>query len=293
MPTLPASLASVSATWALRETRADRCSFTGAGVKIALIDSGFYPSHPDFRARPIVAHSFVTDEDYGDRFGHGTHCGAIACGPKVPLQYPRYGIAGGAHMWVLKALGPGLTGATSQIKAAVRTAISYRCEIVCLPLGEVVGWGIPYEMSWELLAQEALAAGTLLLAAAGDESRRASGLRFPVDSPANCPSIVAVGAVDENLQTANFSNGGPNNNASGVDIVAPGVDIFSAYIEPAVYQVLSGTSQAVAFAAGIAALHAEKTGLRGAALKDELVRTARSLGLNAADAGAGLIQAPI
>jgi subtilisin family serine protease len=281
------------AGWGIHATRASFTPCTGAGIKIALLDTGFQPPHPDFKSRQIVGQSFVPSEDPMDRVGHGTHCGALACGPLVPAQYPRYGIAGGAQMWVLKVLGNFAATKTEWLMAGIEMAIQHRCEIVCLPLGQPVRWGVPYAVHWEFLAQRALASGVLLMAAAGDESRRSRNVRWPPDSPANCPSIVAVGAVDAQMRVADFSNGGVSQGASGVDLVAPGVDIFSAYLAPTSYRLLSGTSQAVALAAGIAALHAEKTGLRGDALRAELKRTAKPLPLDAADVGAGLVQAPV
>lgn len=290
MPTIdPAGLAG----WGINAMRASQSSYTGAGIKIALLDSGFQPPHPDFKTRPIIGRSYVPSEDPSDRIGHGTHCGAAACGPMFPTQYPRYGVAGGAQMWVLKILARNATAQPEWLAAALETAIQHRCEIVCLPVARPVHWGVPYALEWESLAQRALAAGTLILAASGDESRRSLNVRWPVGSPANCPSIVAVGAVDAQMQVADFSNGGSNDGASVVDVVAPGVDIFSAHLAPGLYRLLSGTSQAVALAAGIAALHAEKTGLRGNALRAELTRTARPLPLDPIDVGAGLVQAPI
>jgi subtilisin family serine protease len=171
-------------------------------------------------------------------------------------------------------------------------AVKNRCEIVCMPIGWRVARGAPFEPAWEELAQRAAALGTLILAATGNDSERNRRPTSPVRGPANCPSVVAVGAVDRQMQVAEFSNAGGADASEVVDFVAPGVDIFSAHVVPPFYQLMSGTSQAVAMAAGIAALHAEKTGRRGLALREELRRSARPLALSAMDAGNGLVQAP-
>ena len=288
----PPGDAALHAGWGLNATRASISRFSGRGIRIALLDSGFHQPHPDFAGRHIIGHSFVPREDPLDRIGHGTHCGAVACGPVVPTQFPRYGAAWGAQMWVLKVLGPGNITQPSWLEAALETAIAHRCEIVCMPITEPVAWGTPHSAFWELLAQRALAAGVLVLAATGNQSQRRAGRTLPVGHPANCPSIVAVGAVDMRMQIADFSNGGSRDGIGVVDLVAPGVDIFSAHLAPGHYGVMSGTSQAAAFAAGIAAMHAEKTGLRGAALRSELLRTALPLNLDPTEMGAGLVQAP-
>jgi subtilisin family serine protease len=290
--TLPPGDAALQAGWGLNVTRASVSRFSGRGIRIALLDSGFHQPHPDFTGRQIIGHSFVPREDPLDRIGHGTHCGAVACGPIVPTQFPRYGAAWDAQMWVLKVLGPGNTAKPEWLEAGLETAIAHRCEIVCMPIAFPVAWGTPHSAFWELLAQRALAAGVLVLAATGNQSKRSVGRRLPVGHPANCPSIVAVGAVDMRMQIADFSNGGSRDEISVVDLVAPGVDIFAAHLAPGHYRVMSGTSQAVAFAAGIAAMHAEKTGLRGAALRSELLRTALALALDRTEMGAGLVQAP-
>ena len=76
--------------------------------------------------------------------------------------------------------------------------------------------------------------------------------------------------------------------------MAPGVGVTSAFARPHLYTIASGTSMAVPFAAGIAALLAEAhPGVRGAALRDLLCRAARSLPLSGSDAGAGLAFAPL
>lgn len=109
---------------------------------------------------------------------------------------------------------------------------------------------------------------------------------------ANSTSIMAVGAVDNQLRIANFS---PRSNpvAGGeIDIVGPGVDVYSSWPAASPNRRLSGTSVAAAHVAGIAALLAQATGATGAALWGQLVRAAQRLPIPAVDAGAGLVQAP-
>src|SRR4051812_46629453 len=50
-----------------------RAGFTGKGVKVAVLDSGYDPSHPDLAARVTESKSFVEGEEVADRLGHGTH----------------------------------------------------------------------------------------------------------------------------------------------------------------------------------------------------------------------------
>jgi subtilisin family serine protease len=114
-----------------------------------------------------------------------------------------------------------------------------------------------------------------------------------VEHPANCPSILAVGAVDHSLAVAPFSNGALNPNGGEVDVAAPGIAIFSAAPRPDLYQTGSGTSMAASYVAGIAALFAEADlTARGAALRALLLQACRALSARMRDIGAGLVQAP-
>ena len=144
-----------------------------------------------------------------------------------------------------------------------------------------------------LLSAALILAGTLVVAAAGNESSRHEGWYAPVGHPANCPSILAVGAVDEKMQLGDFSNRGLNPRGGQVDVVAPGVDVLSAFPMPARTRRLSGTSMATPHVAGLVALWAEANPKATATeLWTLLTQHARRLPLLSTDVGAGLATAP-
>ena len=119
---------------------------------------------------------------------------------------------------------------------------------------------------FERVARRAQEQGTLIIAAAGNESQR-PGIINPVGHPANCPSIMAVAAMDVQGAIARFSNRGINPDGGQVDIAGPGVDVHSSWPMPTRYRRISGTSMATPHVAGIAALYAEADPTaRGAAL---------------------------
>src|SRR5271170_2706172 len=158
-------------------------------------------------------------------------------------------------------------------------------------LGTPALLGDSYPEIYEQVAARALAAGTLLIAPAGNHSQRPDTIT-PVEHPADCPSILAVAALDQGLTVAPFSNGGLNAHG-GVDLAAPGISIASAAPRPTLYQTASGTSMATAFVAGIAALLAEgNPTARGAALRALLLQALRTLPAVTRDVGGGLVQAP-
>jgi subtilisin len=164
-----------------------------------------------------------------------------------------------------------------------------------MSLGGPVQPGTTYSPLFEQVAQRALARGTIIVAAAGNDSDRRRGIVAQVSHPANCPSMMAVAAVDRSLITAWFSNAGSPANARGgkVDIAGPGVDVVSDWPLPGMYKSESGTSMATPHVAGIAALLAHSNpGARGRQLMSHLTQAAKPLTAGSLDVGSGLVQAP-
>jgi subtilisin len=290
---LPARFADTAqAAWGLQATGVLSSPYSGRGIRVAILDTGLDLLHPDFAARNVVSQSFVAGIPVNDANGHGTLCAGIACGPQKPGQQRRYGVAFESDIYVAKVLDDNAGGADGNILAGIDWALRNNCAIVSMSLGSPVVVGDGYSQIFEQMAIRALNAGCLLLAAAGNESERPDRI-VPVEHPANCPSILAIGAVDPSLAVAPFSNGGVNPEGGQVDLAAPGVVIFSSCPRPTLYQSDNGTSMATPLVAGIAALLAEANpAARGGALRDLLLQAILTLPLPAQDAGAGLVLAP-
>jgi hypothetical protein len=279
-------------TWGLQATKVPASRFTGKGIRVAVLDTGFDLGHPDFAGRRVTSQSFVQGQAVQDGNGHGTHCIGTSCGPKRPGTLPRYGIAFEADIFAGKVLSNQGSGGDAGILAGIQWAVTNRCAIVSMSLGARVLPGQSFSQVFEQAASRALAAGTLIIAAAGNDSRRPQTL-VPVSHPANCPSIMAVAALDSALRTAFFSNQGINPQGGQIDIAGPGVDVRSSWPRPNLYNTISGTSMATPHVAGIAALWAQSNAaFRGRALMSVLTQSARRLNLSAKDVGAGLVQAP-
>lgn len=278
-------------TWGLQATKVDSSRYSGKGIKVAVLDTGLDLKHPDFAGRSIVSRSFISGvASAQDGHGHGTHCTGTACGPLRPGVGRRYGVAYGAQIFIGKVLSDGGSGRDLEILAGIDWAIANKCHVISMSLGaEVRSTSVAYENA----GQRALNAGTLIVAAAGNNAKRAAGDFGFVGRPANSRTYIAVGALDANLRMGNFSARDTVRAAgTGVDIGAPGVAVYSTWLMPTRTSVLNGTSMATPHVAGIAALWAQATGDRGAALWQRLITTARALPLPVVDCGRGIVQAP-
>jgi subtilisin family serine protease len=284
-----------SLTWGLQATKVSELdsSVNGSGIKVAILDTGLDLKHPDFQGRNIITKSFVPREEVQDGNSHGTHCAGTACGSLNPTQSPRYGVAYEAEIYVGKVLSNRGSGEDGWILQAMEWAIANGCHIISMSLGAEVEPGQPFSRVYETVAKRALNQGTLIIAAAGNSSQRSQGQIAPVGMPANCPSIMAVAALDSKLGIADFSCGGISPGQGGqVDIAAPGVDVYSSVPMPKKYDRYNGTSMATPHVAGIAALYAQVTGLKGRELWTALIQNAQRLPLSSQDVGIGLVQAP-
>ena len=266
----------VGATWGLIRCKVPPSVRNGAGIRVAVLDTGMDLGHPDFPGRVAAASSFVGQPPQ-DLHGHGTHCIGTATGPKAPPgATPRYGIAYGSRVFVGKVLTNSGSGTDQSVLAGMNWAIANRCEVISMSLGSPR----PPQVAYTNAGAAALRNGCLIIAAAGNNSSSTG-------SPANSPTIMSVASLDANLRPSAFSNFGK------IEISAPGRDVFSSWPRPRRYNTISGTSMATPHVAGCAALWAQTSPtLRGMNLWRKLQATALRLPFPPSRVGAGLVQAP-
>lgn len=284
---------SPNATWGIQAVHAappagSRAPWAGSGITVAVLDTGVDLGHPDL-AGVVVAHqSFVDGEEVHDRLGHGTHvAGTIAGAHTPPGGQRRFSVAPSARLAVGKVLSNEGSGSSGGVLAGINWAVSLGAPVISMSLGSAVAKGETYLQYYEAAAQAALDAGCLIVAAAGNEGY------MPVGSPANCPSVMAVAALDRALLRASFSCVALNGDGGEVNIAAPGVDVYSSYpVARGSYAYLSGTSMATPHVSGVAAVYARATGLRGRELWARVVETARGTGQDAMLVGAGCATVP-
>ncbi|MGD0597158.1 MAG: S8 family serine peptidase [Sedimentisphaerales bacterium] len=186
---------------------------SGAGVRVALMDTGISMYHPD-RGNVVGSVSYATDQ-YGaiipveDFYGHGTHTsGTIAAADN---DIGVVGVVPQADLLIAKVMDNTGSGQDSWLISGIEWAVNNNAKVISMSLG-----GPDYSSALDTACSNALAAGTLLVAAAGNDN-----VNTPF-YPASLSSVISVAAVDQNKNKASFSNYGPT-----IALAAPGVSVYS------------------------------------------------------------------
>ncbi|GAA4457411.1 S8 family serine peptidase [Novipirellula rosea] len=279
-------------TWGLQQTRVDVCPLSGNGIRVAVIDTGLNLQHPGFEGRVAKSVSYVGGSAEDDH-GHGTHCAGTLCGQESTTV--RYGIARKAELYVAKVLDRNGRGMEANVIAGIEWAINQGCRVISVSIERGVNsCSTGYSTAYEAAGLRAIQQNALVIAAAGNRSRRSAGILRRVSAPANTPSIVGVGAIRPSGHVADFSNRTFCQHGE-VDFVAPGVEVYSSDITSDQYRSRDGTSMATPHVAGIAALLLEQDpGLGGESLYRRLKELSlMSSELDPADYGHGMPRAPL
>jgi len=226
---------------------------TGAGVGVAIIDSGIAAWHDDLtnttaklfpygNQRVAKFVDFVNGRTLPyDDSGHGTHVAGIIAGNGYDSKGEKSGIAPDANLVSLKVLDQDGKGTISNIIAALNwiatNGATYNVRVVNMSVGAGVYesyWTDPLTVATKKLTDK----GIVVVAAAGNLGKNAAGqLQYgAITSPANAPWVLTVGASStmgtlsrNDDEMAAFSSSGPTavDFESKPDLVAPGVGTVS------------------------------------------------------------------
>jgi subtilisin family serine protease len=258
-----------------------QAGYDGAGVKVAILDTGVDLNHPDLTGKVVASQSFVSGQTVQDGHGHGTHVASTIAGSGAASGGKYRGVAPGAELVIGKVLSNEGYGAQSDILAGMDWAAHSGAKVVSMSLGGSAG---PRDQDPLVAAVDTLTAqtGVLFTIAAGNSGPADS----TVGSPGDAASALTVGAVDHDDAVTYFSSRGPlADGALKPEITAPGAGIVAAraagtsmgHPVDANYTAASGTSMATPHVAGAAAILAEEhPDWTPAQLKDQLVSTAKT-----------------
>jgi serine protease AprX len=216
---------------------------SGAGVGVAMIDSGVDRNHNALRQRVVFTKDF-TGGDGHDRYGHGTHVAAIIAGAagQTADTTDYRGIAFGARIINLRVLDETGAGKASDVIEAIDWAIenrkTYDIRVINLSLGAPVLQPYRDDPLCEAV-ERAVTAGIVVVAAAGNGGLRKDGrlVYGSIMSPGNHPAVITVGALDthgtpqrSDDTVAKYSSKGPTmfDLVLKPDLVAPGTRVVSA-----------------------------------------------------------------
>ncbi|MFC3891437.1 S8 family serine peptidase [Lentzea rhizosphaerae] len=223
---------------------------TGAGTKVAVLDTGVDATHPDLAGAVVDARDFTGGDNADDRNGHGTHVASIITG-----DHARYrGVAPDTRIINAKVMGDDGSGRVSQIIAGMEWAAEQGADVVNMSIsGDPSDGTDPLSQAVNRLTAKT---GTLFVVTSGNQTGY-------VGLPGTADAALTVGAVTRDNALADFSGRGPRAGDEAIkpDITAPGVDIVAARARNATvgepgqsHLPLSGTSMATPHVAGAAAI---------------------------------------
>lgn len=246
--------------------------YRGAGVKVAVLDTGVNSSHPDLQIEKSI--NKVTGADSAeDGYGHGTHVAGII-GARANNGRGGSGIAPEAEIYNIRVMNAQGAGTDADIIAGLTEAVEQDVDIINMSLG-----GPGYNGIYQAKVNEAYEKGIAVVVSAGNDG--VSSINYP----ACYDHVICVAATDTNNNRASFSTFG-----SWVDLSAPGEGILSTYKSS--YAYMNGTSMACPVVAGEAAVmlgacESLKSMTKDGRKVDELERMMKDNCVRASGAGMG------
>ena len=233
------------------------------GVIVAVVDTGIDLDHPAFAPGQILADkckSFIAEEPTADDGnGHGTHCAGT-------IGSRDYGVAPDVSLIGVKVLSATGSGSWNSVMQGVEYAAEH-ADVLSMSLG---GRASSSGNVVETAVKNAIANGITVVIAAGNDGPFSQ----TIGTPGVVSEAITVGAIDESGSIAYFSSRGETvYMEKKPDIVAPGVDVLSAWKNGGT-NTISGTSMATPHVAGLVALMLGKSkGLSPEGAKNILMST--------------------
>ncbi|MGE6487524.1 S8 family peptidase [Paenisporosarcina sp. NPDC076898] len=237
----------------------------GAGINIAVLDTGVYTAHYDLenaveQCKDFTQATSLVNGACNDAHGHGTHVAGSALADGGDDGAGVYGVAPQADLWAYKVLGDNGSGYSDDIAAAIRHAAD---QATSTGTKTVINMSLGSAGNDSLISSAVTYAynkGVLIVAAAGNEGPNQGSIGYP-GALVNAVAVAALENVQQNgtYRVADFSSRGYASTdgdyviqQGDVEISAPGAAIYSTWNNGG-YNTLNGTSMATPHVAGLAA----------------------------------------
>ena len=232
---------------------------SGAGVPVAVLDTGIESAHPAFSGTVVVSKNFSSDSTTEDLHGHGTWCASATVGRAVlALSLPEGMAPGVTQVINAKMLNANGSGSFSGAMMALEWAAGQGAKVLSNSWGgSPTNPGDVPPITEQFFEDLKALYNCIFVFAAGNSGPNPG----TVGSPGELEAVITVGAIDHYDQIpppmAGFSSRGPAfDGRIEPDISAPGVSILGAW-KGATTRVISGTSMATPQIAGMIALFVE------------------------------------
>ncbi|KAL2877042.1 hypothetical protein SGCOL_007663 [Colletotrichum sp. CLE4] len=301
----PSAASAHAVHWATGVDKLHEQGIRGQGVKVGIVDTGVWYKHaalgagfgPGFKVAggwDLVGDEWVVgaekqpDSDPADGQGHGTHVAGILAGEDVSSGW--VGVAPDASLYSYKVFGPGDGTDQATIIDAFLRAYDDGMDVITASIGGRGGFA---NNAWAVVASRIAAEGVVVTIGAGNSG---NGGAYYASTGSSGEYVLSVASAEvkrdeatgeDVLRPSYFTSwGGLYDLSVKPDVAAPGTDVFSTWPggDDNEFVLLSGTSMATPYVAGVAALYISRHGGRGVHGK----RFARELSMRIISTGASL-----
>lgn len=209
-------------------------------IKVAVIDTGIYASHPDLSGQLLPGYNMSDSMSQPYPEDHGTHVAGIIAAKKNN-GIGGYGINPNAKILPIDVFSRDVGATDYAIAEAILYAVKNGAKVINMSLGS----NVPSPLIEDAI-KVAIQKKVTVVAAAGNDGSDI------LSYPAAIEGVISVGSTNKDKQLSYYSSYG-----SSVDVVAPGEDIYSTlydYERKTSFRNMSGTSMASPVVAGVASL---------------------------------------
>lgn len=224
--------------------------YKGQGMKVGIVDTGLQVDHPMYNGKILCGRNFSDDgrgvDNLSSQHYHSTGVTALVCGNYINKNL--YGIAPECQVIIAKALNDGGHSTLDAIANAINYCVEQGADVINCSVGCAETNDFLYSA-----VLNAVNHGIPVVVSSGNDGHNdLDGSIKEISYPGAYDEVICVGAIDVDFNVADFSNSN-----EFVDVVAPGVNVLTAYLNNQ-YAYCDGTSYSAPIISGILVLLKQK-----------------------------------